>query len=71
MDKGRKAEGFFLKNVTIPDPRSTENYEFNIVQTIIKRQIEGGETDKRNKNANTYIGVSEDTSTGFHHMYTM
>ena len=43
--EGKKAEELFLKDGTIPDHSSTENYDFKIVQTIIKRQLEGGETD--------------------------
>ena len=39
IHEGNKGEGFFLKDVTIPDPIFTDNDEFNIVQTIIKRQI--------------------------------
>ena len=45
----KKADGLLLKNGTIPDPSSTYNSEFKIFQTIIKRQLEGGETDKWNK----------------------
>ena len=40
--KGKKVEDFFLKDGTIPDPSSTEKIYFNIFQTIIKRQLEGG-----------------------------
>ena len=41
-----KAEDLFLKDGNIPDLSSTKNVEFKIVQTIIKRQLEGGETNK-------------------------
>ena len=71
IHEGNKAEDLFLKDGTIPDPRFTYNAEFNIFQTIIKRQIEGGETDNWNKVVNTCMGVSEETSTGVHHLYTM
>ena len=37
IHEGRKADYFFLNYGTIHDPSSTENVEFNIVQTIIKR----------------------------------
>ena len=67
----KKAEYLFLKDSTIPYPISTDNAEFDIVQTIIHFQLEGGETDKWNKIANTCMGVSEDTSTGVHHLHTM
>ena len=48
-----------------------DNIEFNIVQTIIKRQLEGVEINKWNKIINAYMGVYEETSMGVHHMYTM
>ena len=66
--EGKKVEDLFLKNDTIPDPISTDNVEVNIVQTIIKRQLEGGETDKWNKIVNTCMGVSDETPTGVHHL---
>ena len=71
IHEGKKAEDLLIKDGTITDPISTENVELKIVQTIIKRQLEGGETDKWNKIVNTCMGVSEDTSTGVHHLYTM
>ena len=37
--KDKKADDFFLKYGTIPEPRSTENVEFKIIQTIIKIQL--------------------------------
>ena len=46
VHEGRKAEDLFFKDGTIPDPSYMDNAEFNIFQTIIKRQLEGGETDK-------------------------
>ena len=61
----------FLKDFTIPDPSSTDNVEFKIFQTIIKRQLEGGEMDKWNKIFNTCMGVYEETSTVVHHLYDM
>ena len=46
IHEGEKLEDLFLKDGTIPDPISTNNVEFKIFQTIIKCQIEGGETDR-------------------------
>ena len=71
VHEGKKAEDFLLKDYTIPDPISTENVEFKIVQTIIKRQLKGVETDKWKKIVNTCMGFSEETFTGVHHLYTM
>ena len=52
-----KEEDLFLKDDNIPDPSSMENVEFKIFQTIIKRQLEGGDTDKWNKIVNTSVGI--------------
>ena len=71
IHKGNNENDLFLKDVTIPDPISMDNVEFKIVQTIIKCQLEGGETDKWSKIVNMCMGFSEETSTGVHHMYTM
>ena len=67
----RRRGGGFLTDDTIPDPSSTYNDKFKIVETIIKRQLEGWEMDKRNKINNMCMGISEETSTGVHHLYTM
>ena len=66
----KNVEDLLLKYGTIPETISMENFEFKIFQTIIKRQLEGGETDKWNKIVNTCMGVSEETFTGVHHLYT-
>ena len=71
IHEGKKAEDLFLKDGTVPDPSSTDNAEFKIVLTIIKRLLEGGETDKWNKIATRCMGVSEETTTGVHRLYTM
>ena len=68
IHEGKNVEYFTLKDDTIPEPSFTENSEFKIVQTIIKRQLEGGDTDKWNKSVNTCMGVSEENSTGVHHL---
>merc|ERR1711865_1172415 len=71
IHEGKKAEDLFLKDGTLPDPTSTDNAEFKIVLTIIKRLLESGETDKWNKMASRCHGVSEETTTGVHRLYTM
>jgi len=71
IHEGKKAEDLFLKDGTLPDPTSTDNAEFKIVLTIIKRLLEAGETDKWNKIAKRCMGVSEETTTGVHRLYTM
>jgi len=71
VHEGKKAEDAFAKDGTLPDPASTDNAEFKIVLTIIKRLLESGETDKWNKIATRCMGVSEETTTGVHRLYTM
>jgi len=71
IHEGKKAEDLFLKDGTLPDPSTTDNAEFKIVLTIIKRILESGETDKWNKIASRCQGVSEETTTGVHRLYTM
>ena len=71
IHEGKKAEDAFLKDGTLPDPSSTDNAEFKIVLTIIKRLLEAGETDKWNKIAKRCMGVSEETTTGVHRLYQM
>ena len=68
VHEGEKADYLFLKDGTFPDPSSTDNDDFNIVQTIIKCQLKGGETDRWKKIVNTCMGVSENTFKGVHHM---
>ena len=71
VQEGNNMEEFLLKDCTVSEPIFIDNSELNIVQTIIKFQLEGGNTDKWNKIDNTCMGVSKETSTGVHHMYTM
>ena len=71
IHEGKKAEDQFLKDKTLPDPESTDNAEFKIVLSIIRRLLEGGETDKWNKIATRCMGISEETTTGVHRLYTM
>ena len=47
--EGKKTDDLFLKDGTILYPSSKYNVEFKIVQTIIKRQLVGGETDRWKK----------------------
>eukprot|EP01082_Thalassiosira_pseudonana_P016284 g14713.t1 g14713 contig90:230848-232466(-) len=70
-DDGKEGRGCLLEGWNSPDPTSTDNEEFKIVLTIIKRLLEGGETDKWNKIASRCKGVSEETTTGVHRLYTM
>merc|ERR1712045_635235 len=71
IHEGKKAEDQYAKDKTLPDPSSTDNAEFKIVLTIIKRLLESGVTDKWNKIAKRCMGVSEETTTGVHRLYSM
>jgi len=71
IHEGKKAEDAFNKDKSLPDPTSTDNAEFKIVLTIIKGLLEEGVTDKWNKLASRMAGVSEETTTGVHRLYTM
>ena len=68
IHEGKKVENLSLKDGTAPEPISTDNAELKIVETIIKHQLEDGETDKRKKIVNKNMGVSEQTSIGVCHL---
>jgi adenosylhomocysteinase len=71
VHEGKKAEDLFLKDGTLPDPTSTDNAEFKIVLTICRRLLEAGDTNKWNSIASRCHGVSEETTTGVHRLYSM
>merc|ERR1712154_675160 len=71
IHEGKKAEDLFNADKTLPDPESTDNAEFKIVLTIIRRLLESGVTDKWNKIAKRCMGVSEETTTGVHRLYAL
>ena len=71
VHEGKKVDDLLLKDGTILETSFTDNVEFKIPQAIIKRQLEGGEMYKWNKIVNSFMEVSEDTSTGVHHLYNM
>jgi len=70
IHEGVKAEKAYEKDGTLPDPDSTDNAEFKIVLTIIKREL-----PKNPKRWHAYaercVGVSEETTTGVHRLYQM
>ncbi|KAL3939728.1 MAG: hypothetical protein SGBAC_005593 [Bacillariaceae sp.] len=71
IHEGKKAEDLFVKDKTLPDPTSTDNAEFKIVLTIIKRLFFFFLLDKWTKIASRCFGVSEETTTGVHRLYSM
>jgi len=71
IHEGKKAEDLYLKDGTLPDPNSTDNAEFKIVLSIIRRLLLSGNVDKWNKISRRCMGVSEETTTGVHRLYAM
>ena len=56
--EGTKLKNLFRMDGTIPEPSFMDNAEFKIVQTIIKLQLKGVETEKWNKIFRMCMGVS-------------
>merc|ERR1712032_1526359 len=71
IHEGKKAEDHYAEDGTLPDPNSTDNAEFKIVLSIIRRLLLSGDVDKWNKISSRCVGVSEETTTGVHRLYAM
>lgn len=71
MHEGVKAEQEFEKMGTLPDPASTDNAEMKCVLTILRRELEAGNTQKWRKMMAACNGVSEETTTGVHRLEQM
>ena len=70
IHEGVKAEIAYEANGTLPDPSSSDNAEFKIVLTIIKRLLPEN-PNKWRRLAERMVGVSEETTTGVHRLYIM
>jgi len=70
IHEGVKAEKLYAENGTIPDPDSTTNAEFKCVLTILRRELPKN-PKKWTQLAARMVGVSEETTTGVHRLYTM
>ena len=70
IHEGYKAEEAFAKDGTLPDPDSTDNAEFKIVLSIVKREL-AKDPQRWHKYAARCFGVSEETTTGVHRLYQM
>mgnify|MGYP003385248172 CR=1 FL=1 len=70
IHEGVKAEKAYEKDGTLPDPSSTDNNEFRLVLTILKREVPG-HPDRFRRMAERLVGVSEETTTGVHRLYIM
>jgi adenosylhomocysteinase len=71
IHEGVKAEQEFEKLGTLPDPSTTDNAEFKEVLTILRRELEAGNTQKWRKMMAGLHGVSEETTTGVHRLEQM
>merc|ERR1712165_330583 len=70
IHEGTKAEAQYAKDKTLPDPSSTDDAEFKIVLTLIKKSIQIDPT-KFTRMGKGVFGVSEETTTGVHRLYDM
>jgi adenosylhomocysteinase len=70
VHEGVKAEKLYAENGTLPDPNSTDNAEFKIVLGLIARELPKN-PKKYTQMAARMVGVSEETTTGVHRLYTM
>merc|ERR1719223_2646221 len=71
IHEGIKAEADFKKLGTLPDPKSTNNKELQIVLSIIRKNLEAGNTEMWTKMSETFMGLSEETTTGVHRLEQM
>jgi len=70
IHEGVKWEKKFEANGEVPDPSKITNAEFKLVLTIIKEQLKK-DPKKWHKMAARVVGVSEETTTGVHRLYSM
>jgi len=70
IHEGVKWEKKFAADGTVPDPASEKNAEFKQVLRIIKQEL-SVDPKKWHKMAAQIVGVSEETTTGVHRLYSM
>jgi len=70
IHEGVKWEKKFAADGTKPDPSQEKNAEFQQVLRIIKQELEK-DPKKWHKMAAQIVGVSEETTTGVHRLYSM
>lgn len=70
IHEGYEAENRFAEDGTLPDPNSTDNEEFKIVLSIIRRELQRDPL-RWHKIVPRIVGVSEETTTGVHRLYQM
>jgi adenosylhomocysteinase len=70
IHEGVKAEKKYAVDGSLPDPNTTDNAEFKIVLALLAREIPK-QPKRWQKIAERMVGVSEETTTGVHRLYTM
>jgi len=70
IHEGVKAEIAFERDGTLPNPDSTNNQEFKIILSLIKRELPA-HPNRWREIAARMVGVSEETTTGVHRLYIM
>jgi len=70
IHEGVKAEAAFKKDGTIPDPSSTDDAEFKIVLELLANTLKT-KPDMWTSMSKKIHGVSEETTTGVHRLYSM
>mmetsp|Transcript_13027 Transcript_13027/g.29123 ORF Transcript_13027/g.29123 Transcript_13027/m.29123 type:complete len:479 (-) Transcript_13027:118-1554(-) len=70
IHEGVKAEKLYAIDKTLPDPESTTNAEFKLILGLIRRELPKNPT-KWQQCATRMVGVSEETTTGVHRLYSM
>lgn len=70
IHEGVKAEKKYAEDGSLPDPASTSNAEFKIVLALLARELPKAPR-KWHRLAERMVGVSEETTTGVHRLYTM
>ncbi|KZV34877.1 adenosylhomocysteinase [Dorcoceras hygrometricum] len=70
IHEGVKAEAEYEKTGKVPDPKSTDNTEFQIVLALIRDGLKSN-PKKYTKMLDRLVGVSEETTTGVKRLYQM
>ncbi len=70
IHEGYKAEQRFAKDGSLPDPKSTDNEEMQVVFTVIREKLQEDPTFWT-RMVPHIRGVSEETTTGVHRLYQL
>merc|ERR1711981_29622 len=70
VHKGVEYEAAYAKDGSLPDPASTDNDEMKIVLGLLAQTLKE-DPQKWTKMSKMVVGVSEETTTGVHRLYSM